>query len=90
MAGSRCTAPRRCGRPATRSPPSRPRSPPYYNNAGGECRNYGRVTFTDNGQQISVNFQGWDALNQVAQVEQTDVFSTSAGTLPPRSLPGGP
>ena len=50
-----------------------------YNNDAGENRNYGRITFTDNGQQISVNFQGWDALNQVAQVETTDVFAAPAG-----------
>ena len=50
-----------------------------YNNSGGECRQYGRVTITDTGQQITVNFQGWDALNQVAQVEQTDVFAAPAG-----------
>ena len=26
-----------------------------------------------------MNFQGWDALNQVAQVETTDVFAAPAG-----------
>ena len=50
-----------------------------YNNAGGECRLYGRVTVTDSGQQISVNFQGWDAVSQVAQVETTDTFAAPAG-----------
>ena len=68
------TAPRRCGRPAPRSPSTPATFTAYYNNAGGECRQYGRVTVTDNGRQITVNFQGWDAVNQVAQVNQTDVF----------------
>ena len=49
--------------------PVAPTFPAYYDNAGGECRQYGRVTITDTGQAISVNFQGWDALNTVAQVD---------------------
>lgn len=53
--------------------------PSYYNNAGGNCAQYGRVTVTDTGSQISVNFQGWDAIGQVAQVQQTDTFSAPAG-----------
>src|SRR6185312_12066197 len=50
-----------------------------YNNSGGECRQYGRVSITDNGVQISVSFSGWDAVNQVAQISQTDVFPVSSG-----------
>lgn len=61
----------------------------YYNNAGGNCCQYGRVTVTDNGATITVNFQGWDAIGQVAQVSQTDVFPVNAGNLPPRSLLAG-
>ena len=58
----------------------------YYNNAGGECRQYGRVTVTDNGgQTITVAFQGWDAVNQVAQVSQTFVANVACGFRP---LPG--
>jgi hypothetical protein len=53
-----------------------------YNNAGGQCRLYGRVTITDNGQTIAVNFQGWDAINAVAQVEQTDTFNVAYGFRP--------
>ena len=60
----------------------------YYNNAGGECRQYGRVTVTDSGSTISVQFQGWDAVNQVAQVTQTDVFNVNTGNAPPRGLRG--
>jgi len=60
----------------------------YYNNSGGECRQYGRVTVTDSGSAITVNFQGWDAVNQVAQVSQTDVFSVAAGNVPARGLMG--
>ena len=82
-----CAAPMRQSGAATINPST---FTAYYNNAGGECRQYGRVTVTDNGATISVNFQGWDAVNLVAQVQQTDVFSTSAGTIPSRSLPGGP
>jgi len=52
----------------------------FYNNSGGDCRHYGRVTFTDNGSTITVNFQGWDAVNQVAQVSQTDTFSCPSQT----------
>lgn len=48
-----------------------------YNNAGGECRQYGRITFTDTGSTITVHFSGWDALNGVEQVNQTDVYQTS-------------
>lgn len=58
-----------------------------YNNGGsGECRQYGRISFTDTGSKITVDFQGWDAVNAVAQVEQIDVFETpvtlsGSGTL---------
>ena len=48
----------------------------FYNNSGGECRLYGRVTFTDTGSEITSAFVGWDAANQVAQISQTDVFPT--------------
>jgi hypothetical protein len=48
-----------------------------YNNTGGEARQYGRITITDTGSVISVNFQGWDATNAVAQVSQTDTFNTT-------------
>lgn len=47
----------------------------FYNNSGGECRQYGRVTFTDDGGHITVHFSGWDALNGVEQIAQTDTFS---------------
>lgn len=49
----------------------------FYNNSGGEARQYGRITITDTGSVISVNFQGWDATNAVAQVSQTDTFNTT-------------
>lgn len=49
-----------------------------YNNGGaGECRQYGRIAFTDDGAKITVDFKGWDAVNAVAQVEQIDVFFTN-------------
>lgn len=51
----------------------------FYNNAAGQCRFYGRITVTDSGQAIAVNFQGWDAINEVAQVEQTDTFNVACG-----------
>lgn len=54
-----------------------------YNNGGGVCRLYGRVTVTDNGQTIALNFQGWDAVNLVAQVQQTDTFNVAAGSRAP-------
>ena len=50
----------------------------FYDNSGGNCRQYGRITITDNGTTITSNFVGWDAVNQVAQVQQTDVFATPA------------
>ena len=60
-----------------------------YNNSGGECRQYGRVTFTDTGSQISVLFAGWDAAASTARISQTDTFSIpvqpwtlTAGTAP--------
>lgn len=59
----------------------------FYNNSGGECRQYGRVTFTDTGSQITVAFQGWDASNSVAQISQTDVFQDPVrGTTGGRTL----
>jgi hypothetical protein len=54
----------------------------YYNNSGGECRQYGRVTVTDSGQAITVNYQGWDAVGQVAQVQQTFTANVSCGFRP--------
>ena len=53
-----------------------------YNNNAGQCRLYGRVTITDNGQTIAVNYQGWDAVNTVAQVEQTDTFNVAYAGRP--------
>ena len=49
-----------------------------YNNNGGQCRQYGRITLTDDGHTITSAFTGWDALNQVAQVAQTDTFAAPA------------
>lgn len=46
----------------------------YYDNAGGACRQYGRITLTDDGTTITSAFSGWDATNQVEQVSQTDTF----------------
>ena len=66
--------------------PVAPTFPAYYDNAGGECRQYGRVTVTDTGQAISVNFQGWDALNTVAQVTQNDTFNVAYGYRPRAGL----
>lgn len=60
--------------------------PQFYNNAGGDCRQYGRLTFTDDGRQITVQFSGWDALNGVQRVSQTDTFTAPSG-LP--VTPGG-
>lgn len=57
-----------------------------YSNSGGECRQYGRVTFTDTGSQITVQFSGWDALNQVQQIGQADTFFTPSAA----SSGGGP
>jgi alkaline phosphatase D len=48
-----------------------------YTNGGGECRQYGRIAFTDDGTTITSAFQGWDAVAGTAQVSQTDTFSTS-------------
>ena len=59
----------------------------YYNNSGGECRQYGRVTVTDTGTTISVNFNGWDALNGVTQITQTDTFAAPRGVRTRASLP---
>lgn len=47
----------------------------YWNNAGGNVRGYGRITFTDDGHTITVQFTGWDADAQVARVTQTDTFT---------------
>jgi phosphodiesterase/alkaline phosphatase D-like protein len=47
-----------------------------YNNGGGNCRQYGRITLTDNGSTITSVFNGWDAETQTLRVSQTDVFST--------------
>lgn len=46
-----------------------------YNNAGGNCRFYGRISITDDGTTITSVFTGWDATNQVARVTQTDTFA---------------
>jgi hypothetical protein len=71
-----CAAPMRQTGASTNNPGTFDR---YYNNSGGECRQYGRVTVTDSGQTISVQFQGWDAVNQVAQVEQTFTANVACG-----------
>jgi len=81
-----CAAPVRQTGAATHNPGT---FTSYYNNAGGNCAQYGRVTFTDNGTTITVNFQGWDAINGIAQVQQTDVFNVAAGNTPARGLMGG-
>ena len=60
----------------------------FYDNSGGNCRMYNRITITDDGHTITVNCQGWDAVNQVAQVTQTDTFSCPPAA-PARSLLGG-
>jgi hypothetical protein len=52
----------------------------FYNNGGGECRQYGQVTITDTGSQITVAYIGRDALNGVTQVSQTDVYQTAFAT----------
>lgn len=79
-----CAAPLRQSGAATLNPGT---FNSYYNNSGSECRQYGRVTVTDTGgATITVQYQGWDAINQVAQVTQTDTFSVSAGNLPPHGL----
>jgi PhoD-like phosphatase len=61
--------------------------PQYYNNAAGACRQYGRVTFTDNGSIITCNYVGWDALNQVAQITQTDTFPAPSTAARPYAHP---
>jgi hypothetical protein len=75
-----CAAPMRQTGAATYNPQT---FTSYYNNSNGECRQYGRVTVTDSGSAISVNFQGWDAVNQLAQVTQTDMFSASGPPVYP-------
>jgi hypothetical protein len=63
-----------------------------YNNGGGECRQYGRVSVTDNGAEIQVSFTGWDAAAGVARVTQTDTFNTGGAPVTStqiKSLPGG-
>lgn len=50
----------------------------FYNNSGGECRQYGRIAITDNGTTIAVAFQGWDAASGTAQVSETDAFTALA------------
>lgn len=47
----------------------------FYDASSGNARQYGRITITDDGSTITLAFTGWDALNQVAQVTQTDTFS---------------
>lgn len=57
----------------------------FYDNSGGNCRLYGRLTITDNGSVITTEFQGWDASAAEARVSQTDTFSCPAVTA---ALPG--
>ena len=47
----------------------------FYDNSGGTCTLYGRVTINDDGHTISVLQQGWDATAQAVQVSQTSVFT---------------
>jgi hypothetical protein len=42
-------------------------------------RQYGRLSFTDDGTTITVAFSGWDAAAQVERVSQTDVFVIPTG-----------
>lgn len=46
-----------------------------WNNSDGNVQGYGRITITDDGHTITSNFQGWDAVGQVARVAQTDTFA---------------
>jgi hypothetical protein len=58
----------------------------FYDASGANLRGYGRITITDDGHTITVNFTGWDALNQVAQVTQTDTFTVPFSPPGPRRL----
>jgi hypothetical protein len=42
-----------------------------YNNSGGACRIYGRVTFTDDGTTITRRFDGYDAVANAVEITQT-------------------
>jgi hypothetical protein len=55
----------------------------YYNGSAGDCRQYMRITLTDDGNTITTLAQGYDALNSVIQVSQTDQFSA-----PPAAVAG--
>lgn len=46
-----------------------------------EGSNYGRVTVTDDGEELSVNFVGFDAMNGIARITHTHVFSIVSETL---------
>jgi len=56
----------------------------YYNGSAGDCRQYMRITLTDDGNTITTLAQGYDALNSVIQVSQTDQFSAPPAAV---SLP---
>lgn len=64
----------------------------YYNNSSELTAQYGRVTFTDDGNSITRTFVGWDALNDMARMTfETSVSTVSSGgsTIAATSTIGG-
>jgi hypothetical protein len=58
--------------------------PRMYNNGGGDCRQYARISFADTGtDQISVTFSAWDALYGVERFSQADIFQVPADIAGP-------
>ena len=51
-----------------------------YNTGSANACHYGRVTVTDDGTTITFLYQGYDAINNVVRVQQTDTFGP--GTPP--------
>lgn len=56
----------------------------FYNNNSEWTAQYGRITFTDDGETITRTYVGWDALNNVAQ----HTFVTEVDTSAPPALLG--
>jgi hypothetical protein len=60
----------------------------YYNNSGGDCRQYGYIQFTDTGTSITRSFLGIDAStgSNVTQVNNSVTVTTNAATSATASL----
>lgn len=62
----------------------------YFNNGSGDAQQYGRITFTDNGQEIVRTFSGWDAITDSQKVSFVTTLPTTNNGYPAFNGAGDP